>query len=399
MNAPPLDGLTILDLSRVLSGPYCTMLAADMGARVIKIEHPDRGDDTRAWGPPFVGGESAYYLSINRNKESVAVDFKDAGGKAIVEQLAGRADIVVENFRPGTLDALGLGYDVLGQRHPNLIWVSISGYGQNGPRRAEPGYDAVAQAEGGLMSVTGAAGGEAVRLGVAIADIASGMFAFQGLLLALIARGRSGRGQRVDVSLLDSVTALLTYQASRWLLAHEMPTRSGNRHMTIAPYDTFAAADGTVVLAVGNDAQWQRLCSALNRPELGADPRFTTNELRVRNYPALRGVLAPIFEAATRQAMIDGLRAAGVPCGSVRSVDEALRDPQTLAREMVVSVDHPALGPLRVLGVPTKLADTPGRIQSAPPRLGEHTAAVLQNDLRMAPAEIAALVDRGTIRT
>ena len=212
----PLDGITILDLSRVLSGPYCTMLAADMGARVIKIEHPDRGDDTRAWGPPFVHGESAYYLGINRYKESVAIDFKHPRGRALIEELLARADVVVENFRPGTLDTLGLDQAAVAGRYPSVIYVSISGFGQHGPRREEPGYDAVAQAEGGLMSVTGEADRPPVRVGVAIADIASGMFAFQGLLLALVARGRTGRGQLVDVSLLDSITALLSYQASRY---------------------------------------------------------------------------------------------------------------------------------------------------------------------------------------
>ncbi|HUF46679.1 MAG TPA: CoA transferase, partial [Vicinamibacterales bacterium] len=261
--SPPLTGLTIVDLSRVLAGPYCTMLAADMGARVIKIEHPVHGDDTRAWGPPFQGGESAYYLGINRNKESVALDFQTPEGRAILDQLIARADVVVENFRPGALERLGLDYPALAARHRSLIVVSISGFGQTGPRRREAGYDAVAQAEGGLMSITGDAAGPGVRLGVAIADIAAGMFAFQGLLLALIARGATGRGQHVDVSLLDSVAALLTYQASRYFATGESPPRAGNRHLTIAPYDTFDAADGVVVLAVGNDDQWQRLCATL----------------------------------------------------------------------------------------------------------------------------------------
>ena len=260
MTIRPLEGITILDLSRVLSGPYCTMLAADMGARVIKIEHPVRGDDTRHWGPPFLGTESAYYLSVNRNKESVAIDFKTPEGLAIVHRLATQVDILVENFRPGTLEPKGLSFEDLSPLHPSLIYVSISGFGQNGPRRDEAGYDAVAQAEGGLMSITGAEDGPAVRLGVAIADIAAGMFAFQGLLAALIARGRTGRGQRVDVSLLDSVAALLTYQASRYFATGEIPQRHGNRHASIAPYDTFQTSDGIIVLAIGNDSQWQSLC-------------------------------------------------------------------------------------------------------------------------------------------
>jgi crotonobetainyl-CoA:carnitine CoA-transferase CaiB-like acyl-CoA transferase len=396
--SPPLDGITILDLSRVLSGPYCTMLAGDMGARVIKIEHPVRGDDTRQWGPPFVDTESAYYLSINRNKESVAVDFKTAGGRAIIERLAARADVIVENFRPGTLDAANLGYTTLAARHPSLIWVSISGFGQNGPRRDEAGYDAVAQAEGGLMSVTGTPDGPAVRLGVAIADIAAGMFAFQGMLLALIARGRNGRGQLVDVSLMDSVAALLTYQAGRWLTTGDVPVRTGNRHMTIAPYDTFDAADGTVVLAVGNDAQWRRLCDALGRLDLAEDARYSTNELRVKDYTALRVTLSGLFRNRARAELIHVLREAGVPCGSVRSIDEALSDPQIIAREMVLPVEHETLGTLRTLGLPTKLSETPGSVRSAPPRLGEHTARVLRDMLGMSVTDIDTLASSGAIR-
>jgi formyl-CoA transferase/CoA:oxalate CoA-transferase len=287
----PLSGLTILDLSRVLSGPYCTMLAADMGARVIKVEHPIRGDDTRAWGPPFLGSESSYYLSINRNKESVAVDFKTPEGRKIIHALAAKADVVVENFRPGTLDGIGLGYAELSARDPRIIYVSVSGFGQNGPRRDEPGYDAVAQAEGGLMSITGDADGSAVRLGVAIADIAAGLFAFQGMLLALIARGTTGRGQLVDISLLDSVAALLTYQASRYLLAGDVPQRTGNRHSAIAPYDTFETADGVLVLAVGNDSQWRSLCRVIDAPHLDI-PQYRTNASRVEHYAVLQPVLA-----------------------------------------------------------------------------------------------------------
>ena len=394
----PLAGVKVLDLSRVLSGPYCTMLAADMGARVIKIEHPHGGDDTRAWGPPFADGESAYYLSVNRNKESVALDFKQPGGRRILERLIAWADVVVENFRPGTLDAHGLGYAAVAPARHDLIWVSISGFGQAGPRREEAGYDAVAQAEGGLMSVTGTADGPAVRLGVAIADIASGMFAFQGLLLALVARGRTGRGQLVDVALLDAVTALLSYQAGRWFMTGEVPARTGNRHMTIAPYDTFETSDGVLVLAVGNDTQWQRLCRATERADLAGDERFTTNAGRVSNYDALRAALQTMFSRGGRDAWIACLRAADVPCGSVRSVAEALADPQILAREMIATVEHPQLGSLRVLGVPVKLSDTPGTIRAAPPRLGEHTAAVLQGDLGLTGEEVAALAAAGAVR-
>jgi crotonobetainyl-CoA:carnitine CoA-transferase CaiB-like acyl-CoA transferase len=397
MSAAPLSGIMILDLSRVLSGPYCTMLAADMGARVIKIEHPVRGDDTRAWGPPFLEGESAYYLSINRNKESVAIDFKTPEGRRIVHALADKADVLVENFRPGTLDPVGLGYAELSARLPSLIYVSISGFGQTGPRRDEAGYDAVMQAEGGLMSITGEATGSPVRLGVAIADIAAGMFAYQGLLAALIARGKTGRGQRVDVGLLDSVAALLTYQAGRHFAGDE-PGRTGNRHATIAPYDTYETADGTLVLAVGNDSQWQSFCAALPAPDLGADARYRTNAERVAHYPALNAALAPLLKRSNLGPLIDRLRAAGVPCGAVRSVGEALADPQITARHMVETLTHPTIGSLNVLGLPAKLSETPGSVREAPPRLGEHTKRVLEQDLGLSAAEVERMATAGVVR-
>ena len=396
--AAPLSGLTILDLSRVLSGPYCTMLAADMGARVIKIEHPVQGDDTRAWGPPFVAGESAYFHSINRNKESVAIDFKTARGRELLDALIARADVIVENFRPGTLERMGLGYTELSKRDPRLIYVSISGFGQTGPRRMEAGYDAVAQAEGGLMSITGTSDGPPVRLGVAVADIASGMFAFQGLLLALIARSTSGRGQLVDVSLLDSVTALLTYQAARQFATGETPVRTGNRHMTIAPYDTFDTAGGVLVLAVGNDAQWRKLCAVLGAADLSADARFVTNAARVDHYEELRPRLDAHFSRWPLDALVAALKAEGVPCGAVRSIADVIGDPQVLARGMVETVMHPTAGAQRVLGIPVKLSNTPGRIHSAPPLLGQHTASVLTGDLGLTADDVDALARAGVVR-
>ena len=398
MTEAPLSGITILDLTRVLAGPYCTMLAADMGARVIKIEHPARGDDTRAWGPPFVGGESAYYLSVNRNKQSVAIDFKDADGRAALDALVARADVLVENFRPGTLDRIGFGYPELAARHPRLVYVSISGFGQSGPRRVEANYDAVAQAESGLMSITGVAGGPGVRLGVAIADLAAGMFAFQGLLAALIARGRTGRGQLVDVGLLDAATSLLTYQATRYFATDAVPARTGNRHATIAPYDTFDTADGVLVLAVGNDDQWQRFCRIAGLDALGSDPRFATNEGRVTHYDGLRPRIAETLRSRSLAEWVARLREGGVPCGQVRDVAGALADPQIAARGMVETVDHPTIGPLRMLGLPVKLSDTPGRVGSAPPLLGEHTRQVLRDDVGLDDRAIDALAARGVVR-
>jgi crotonobetainyl-CoA:carnitine CoA-transferase CaiB-like acyl-CoA transferase len=373
----PLHGLTVLDFTRVLSGPYCTMQLGDLGARVIKIERPGRGDDTRAWGPPFVNGESAYFLSINRNKESVALDLKDAATGPIVEALLARADIVVENFRPGTLERLGWGYTAVAERHPRIVYCSISGFGQTGPRHLEAGYDAMMQGEAGLMSITGPADGPPYRLGVAIADIATGMFAVQGILAALYAREKTGRGQLVDIAMLDSVTALLTYQASIAFATGETPTRMGNRHPSIAPYDTFPAADGDFVLSVGNDDQFARLARVLGHPEMAADPRFVTNADRVRTYDVLRADLTRLFASRTRADLLKALGEVGVPVSAVRTITEALADPQVAAREMIVPLEHVAAGPVRVLGSPLKLSDTPASVRLPPPALGQHTETIL----------------------
>jgi crotonobetainyl-CoA:carnitine CoA-transferase CaiB-like acyl-CoA transferase len=310
------------------------MVLSDLGARVIKIEHPVRGDDTRHWGPPFIGAESAYFLSINRNKESLTLDFKKAEGRAILERLFATADVVVENFRPDTLEPFGLGGEAVTARWPALIYCSVSGYGQTGPRREEAGYDAVMQAEGGLMSITGDADGPPFRLGVAISDIVAGMFAANGIALALLARARTGRGQLVDVGMLDATAALLTYQAGIFFATGSSPGRLGNRHPTIAPYETFEASDGEFVVAVGNDEQWRRFCGAIDLSQL--------------------------------------------PCGSVRSIGETLTDPQLEARDMIARLEHAAAGAIRTLGVPIKLSDTPGAVRTPPPTLGEHTHFVLR---------------------
>ena len=385
----PLDGVTVLDLTRVLSGPYCTMMLADMGARVSKVEQPGKGDDTRGWGPPFIEGESAYFLSINRNKESVTLDFKTPGGRAILDRLIAKSDVLVENFRPGTLAKVGLDHAALAERHRTLVYCSISGFGQTGPRRHEAGYDAVIQAEGGLMSITGAPDGPPYRLGVAIGDIVTGAFAAQGVLLALLARERTGQGQLVDIAMLDSVAALLTYQAGTYFATGSAPGRIGNRHPTIVPYETFAASDGEFVIAVGNDDLWRRFCAVagLDRD----DERFTTNRLRVTRYAELRPILTERLRTGTRQSWIERLTAAGVPCGSVRNLEEVFSDPQLSAREMIARVEHPTVGALQLLGIPIKLSDTPGAVRTAPPTLGQHTASVLEDDLGLSPAEIDTL--------
>jgi crotonobetainyl-CoA:carnitine CoA-transferase CaiB-like acyl-CoA transferase len=390
----PLDGILVVDLTRVLSGPYCTMLLADMGARVVKIEQPNRGDDTRAWGPPFLDGESAYFLSINRNKESVTLDFKRPEGRAVLDRLIARADVVVENFRPGTLGKLGLDYRSLAARQPRLVYCSVSGFGQNGPRSKEPGYDAVMQGEGGLMSITGSPDGPPYRLGVAIADIVSGMFAAYGVAMALLARERTGKGQQVDVAMLDAVAALLTYQAGNFFASGQAPRRLGNRHPSIVPYETFEASDGDFVLAVGNDDLWRRFCAVAELPE---DPRFATNRQRVTAYDELRPLVAARLRTRPRQHWIERLTAAGVPCGSVRNLQELFDDPQMEAREMIARVEHATIGQLRTLGVNVKLSDTPGAVRTAPPTLGQHTDAVLRGDAGLSAEDVASLRRQGVI--
>jgi formyl-CoA transferase/CoA:oxalate CoA-transferase len=390
----PLTGVTVLDLTRVLSGPYCTMLLADLGARVVKIERPGKGDDTRHWGPPFVEGESAYFLSVNRNKESVTIDFQHPEGRALVTRLVAGADVLVENFRPGTLERLGLDYASLAPGHPRLVYCSVSGFGHTGPRSGEAGYDAVLQAEGGLMSITGAADGPPFRLGVAIVDIVTGMFAAQGITAALYARERTRRGQFVDISMLDSATALLTYQAGIYFATGRPPVRMGNRHPTIVPYETFAAADGDFMLAVGTDDQWARFCEIAGL-EPGA--RFATNSGRVTGYAELRPMLAAALCARPRAYWLERLRGVGVPCGSVRDLHEALADPQLDARAMIASVEHPTIGPLRLVGSPLALSETAAGIRTPPPTIGQHTDAVLHDDLGLSREAVDRLRGLGIV--
>ena len=393
----PLDGFVVLDLTRVLSGPYCTMMLADLGARVIKIEQPGRGDDTRAWGPPFAGSESAYFLSINRNKESVTLNLKDERGRELVMRLLERADVLIENFRPGAIARLGLDYDRLSARWPRLVYCSISGFGQAGPRRDEPGYDAVVQAEGGLMSITGAGDGPPFRLGVAVADIVTGMFAAQGITAALLARERTGRGQFVDIAMLDSTVALLTYQASSYFATGISPVRMGNRHPSIVPYENFAASDGDFVLSVGNDAIWQSFCRVTSLDDLAHDPRFATNAGRVEHYDDLKPILDERLRTRSRREWIAALLAAGVPSGAVRNAGEVLGDPQLQHRGMIARVEHATQGRINVLGSPLKLSATPSSVRDAPPTLGQHTEAVLSRDLGLSQQEIEGFRAAGVI--
>ena len=395
-NPGALDGLTVIDLTRVLSGPYCTMMLADMGARVIKVEQPGRGDDTRAWGPPFQNGESAYFLSINRNKESVTLNLKHPEGRRVLDALIERADVLVENFRPGTLERMGLGYADLAQQRPDLVYCSISGFGQTGPRRREPGYDAVMQGEGGLMSITGAPDGPGYRLGIAIVDIVSGMFSAYGIAVALLARERTGRGQYIDVGMLDSVAALLTYQAGIHFTTGEAPGRLGNRHPSITPYETLEAADGELVVAVGNDQLWRTFCGVIGAEALADDARFRTNKDRVAARETLRPLLVERMRTRPAAEWIEQLKAAGIPCGGVRDLAQVFADPQLIERAMVVALDHPVAGAIRQLGVPIKMSGTPGAVRTPPPALGQHTEAIL-GELAMSGSEIARLRADGAV--
>ena len=393
MNA--LDGLLVCDLSRVLAGPYCTMMLGDLGARVIKVESPKGGDDTRAWGPPFLEDESVYFLSINRNKESLTLDLKAPRGVEALWRLIERADILVENFRAGTLDRLGFDYAACAARNPRLVYASVSGYGQDGPESERPGYDLIAQGEGGIMSLTGDSDGPPFKTGVSYADITAGMWALNGVLAALYVRERTGRGQRVDAALLDGQIGLLGYQAAGYLATGKVPHRQGNRHPTITPYETFATADGYLNVACGTDRQWQAFCGAIERPGLAAEPRFMKSADRVQNRAALEAELGPVLKTRPTADWLVRLLAADVPAGAVRTVAEALDSPQVKARGMIVSVDHPTVGPLRLTGMPVQLSETPGRPRLPPPRLGEHSETVLTGLLEYSKEEVRQMITQG----
>lgn len=394
---PPLAGRRVLDLSRVLAGPWCTMVLADLGAEVIKVENPRGGDDTRHWGPPYAGGESAYYVCANRNKKSVAIDLATPEGQQIVRALAAKSDVLVENYKLGGLERFDLGYETLAAINPALIYCSISGYGRASPLADRPGYDYVIQAEGGLMAVTGAEDGEPMKVGVAVADLFTGMAATQAILAALIARDRDGHGQHIDMALYDCQLAMLANVGSAALLSGAEPGRYGNGHPTIVPYQVFHASDGAFVIAAGNDRQFAALAGVVGTEPLANDPRFASNRARVENRAALIELLAPPLALRTKEHWFALLQEAGVPCGELRGPLAALRAPEAEARKMVREIAHPTIGALPLVASPLRLGETPVAAPVAPPLLGEHDDDVLRNVLGLDEGSIAALKSAGAI--
>ncbi|HEX6064095.1 MAG TPA: CoA transferase, partial [Longimicrobiales bacterium] len=362
----PLSGVRVLDLSRVLAGPYCTMILGDLGADVIKVEHPE-GDETRRWGPPFIRGESAYYLAVNRNKRSVTADLHDAEDRAWIQRIAARADILIENFLPGALTRLGISLEALRAANPRLITISISGMGATGPDRELPGYDFIMQASAGLMSITGPAEGPPSKVGVAIVDLTTGMMAANAVLAALYARERTGVGQHIDISLLETAVSWLANVGTAVLLTGQEPKRHGNAHPTIVPYQLFETRDGMIAIGVGNDGQWRRLCEAIDAIDLRDDQRFAGNADRVRNRELLVRLLNERLKSLRAAEAVERLQAAQVPVSQVRTVPDVLADPQIAARDMIEVVQHPTIGEIRLLGIPYKFSNTKASVRRHPP--------------------------------
>ena len=396
-NRGPLDGIRVLDLTRVLAGPYCTMFLGDLGAEVVKIEQPGVGDDTRGWGPPFTGGESAYFLCVNRNKKSITVDLKAQEGVALLRRLAEPADVLIENFRPGTMERLGLGEKELRAINPRLIYASLSGFGADGPMRDAPGYDLIVQAWGGLMSITGQPDGEPTKVGVAIVDLVAGLMLGKSIAAALFAREKIGVGQKIDTSLLEAEIACLINVGSNYLIEGSIPRRWGNAHPSIVPYQTFKTVDGYLVIGVASEGIWRRFCQAIGRAEWAEDSRFEKNSNRVANRSLLIDLLAEIFLGRSTDEWLKVLNSAEVPCAPVQTVDQVFKAPQVLHREMLIEVAHPTAGTVPMAGIPVKFSVTPASVRLAPPSLGQHTEEVLATWVGMGSKEINELRKRGAI--
>ena len=390
-NAGALDGIRVLDLTRILAGPMCAMMLGDMGADVIKVEPPGTGDDTRTWGPPFVGGEAAYFLGLNRNKRSMTLNMAVPDGQAILADLIRRCDVLVENFKAGTLEKWGFTNAWLERHAPRVIRCSVTGYGTNGPKGGLPGYDFILQAESGLMSITGPVDGEPTKHGVALVDVCTGMLACNSILAALQARHRTGRGQHVEVSLYESSLFMLANVAANYLAAGREGGRFGNGHPSIVPYTTYPTKDGMMAVAVGNDTQFAKFAQAIGRAEWATDPRYVKNKDRVENRATLDPLIAETLKTDVADVWVGKLKAAGVPCGRINSVKAAFDDEHTQARRMVETVDHPTIGELKVIGTPFKMSGTPTSIRRAPPTLGQHTEDILCGELGLTRERVAEL--------
>ncbi len=390
-NNGALAGIRVLDLTRVLAGPSCAMMLGDMGADVIKVEPPSGGDDTRSWGPPFAGGESAYFLAANRNKRSMTLNLAVPAGQKLLAALIEKADIVIDNFKLGTLAKWGFADAWFDGNAPRVVRCSITGYGSTGPKAALPGYDFVLQAESGLMSICGEPDGQPTKYGVAIVDVCTGMLACNAILAALNARHGSGRGQKVELSLYETALHMLVNVASNVLVSGRGGGRFGNGHPSIVPYTTYTAKDAMMALAIGNDTQFAKCAAVLGHPEWADDPRFATNRARVEHRHLVDGAIGEALAADTADNWLAKLKAAGVPCGRINSVAEAFADPQTQAREMIATVEHPTVGDLKLVGFPYKFSGTPAAVRRPPPMLGEHTDEILREELGLDVAVIAAL--------
>ncbi len=392
----PLEGLKVVDLSRFIAGPYCAMKLGDMGAEVIKVESPGKGDDSRALGPPFLEGESAYYMSFNRNKKSITLNLREKEAREVLHKMIAEADVFVENFRIGVTEKIGLTYEDVKKIKEDIIYCSITGYGHNSPYREKPSFDVMIQGEAGLMSITGFPDGPPQRVGVAIADILGGFHAVEGILLALLVRQKTGKGQFIDVSLMDSIIAILTYQAGNFLATGEAPMRVGNRHPMITPYESFETSNGYVIFAVGNQRLWENFIKVLGREDLNEDPRFADMKNRNQNPAELKKILEEITRQKTTEEWVAVMEKAGVPCGRIRTIDQVLTDPHVDVREMVVEREHPKAGLIKLIGVPTKLSLTPGDVTLPPPTLGQHTVEILKG-LGYSDAEISGFKDNGIV--